>query len=340
MTEKKRRKFAHELLGLIAISALVALVLFLILTYFAAVAVEEYCFQNDVIMTEFDWIEVDRWIFGLGGGLAILCFSILFLFLLRERIAYVQRITARIDRLADGTERADLPLEGNNELTDLARAVNEMALARQRLRQAEQALAQEKDRLIRELSHDIRTPLTAIQAYSEYLEDQGQTSSQQQEYAALIRRKAQQIRELTDVLLEGSKRQVQQFEDAALLMAQIVAEWEAELEDRFSIQTDLSGCQSIPGSFDLQQLQRIFDNLASNLIKYADPAVPVTLIVTARPGKLEICQRNAILGQEKQTDSYGIGLNSIRRIAQDYDGQVTVTEDGQVFAITVTLCRF
>ncbi len=339
MTEKKRRKFAHELLGLIAISALVALVLFLILTYIAAVAVEEYCFQNDVIMTEFDWIEVDRWIFGLGGGLSILCFSILFLFLLRERIAYVQHITARIDRLADGTERADLPLEGNNELTDLARAVNEMALARQRLRQAEQALAQEKDRLIRELSHDIRTPLTAIQSYSEYLEDQV-SAGDQQEYAALIRRKAQQIRELTDVLLEGSKRQVQQFEDAALLMAQIVAEWEAELEDRFSIQTDLSGCQSIPGCFDLQQLRRIFDNLASNIEKYADPAAPVTLTVTARPKKLEICQRNAVLQQEKQTDSYGIGLNSIRRIAQDYDGQVAVAEDGQAFAITVTLCRF
>ncbi len=74
MTErhaKKRRKFAHEILGLIALSALSALIIFLILTQAAATATEVYCFNKDVPMTEFDWIAVDRWIFGTGAVIAI-----------------------------------------------------------------------------------------------------------------------------------------------------------------------------------------------------------------------------------------------------------------------------
>ena len=39
-------------------------------------------------------------------------------------------------------------------------------------------------------------------------------------------------------------------------------------------------------------------------------------------------------------DSYKLGLSSIRRIAQDYEGQVQIAEDADTFSITVTLSKF
>ena len=340
MIEKKRRKFAHEILGLIGISAAVALVLFLIVSNIAAGVAQEYCFQNDVPMTEFDWIALDRWIFGGSTVVSILCFSVLFLALLGDRLVYIRKITRGIDNLHTEQPEQAIPLEGNNELTELADAINHMAQARQQIREKEQALAREKEQLIRDLSHDIRTPLTSIQAYSQYLSDREQiTDAEKKTYIALIEKKAQQIRELTDVLLEGSKRQSERFENIAFLMAQIVAEFEAELEERFQIQADLAGCAAMAGALDVQEVRRIFDNLCSNIQKYADPTQPVRLSIHTQGRQLVIRQSNAILQAAGQAESYGIGLGSIRRIAQHYEGTVQIQQDDRQFAIEITLCN-
>ncbi len=344
MTDKRKNKrntLSREILGMIALSAFLALVLFLILSGVAAAAAETYCFDNNITMTEFDWMEVDRWIFSLSALISVCAFSILFLFLLSDRIAYIRKITKGIDQLRAGQTDLELPMEGNNELMELARAINVMSAAQQQLREQEQALAQEKEQLIRTLSHDIRTPLTSILAYSEYLSSQEQVCAEdQQAYMGLIRQKAEQIRELTAILLDGSKRDLERFENAQVLIAQIVAEFESELEDQFQIQTDLSGCSAFSGTFDVRELRRIFDNLSSNIQKYADPNLPVKLSVGVEDQKLLICQSNAVLQPKPQSESYRIGLNSIRRIVQHYAGQVTVQQGPPTFSITITFCEY
>lgn len=344
MTDKKtakRRKFAHEILGLIGISALFALILFLILTGIATATAETYCFENDVAMTELDWMEVDRWIFGLGAAISVCCFSLLFLSLLGDRLAYIRRITEGIDALRLGQEDRAIALEGSNELTELADAINYMSEAQRQIRQKEQTLAQEKEQLIRTLSHDIRTPLTAILSYSEYLAAEDSLSAQERKtHLQMIRRKAEQIRELTDILLDGEKRSPEQFQDARLLMEQLAQEFEAELEERFTVRVDLARCGAFSGVFDVQQLRRIFDNLGSNVSKYADPKHPVCLTVSTDRNGLVIQQTNTVRGSTEQSDSYGLGIRSIRRIAQHYGGQVSVRQNTEAFEITVVLSDF
>ena len=331
-----RRKLSYEILGLIALSAAISLVLFLVLSGAASVIAEEYCFQKDIPMTEFDWIAVDRWIFGLSAFLSCCSFSVLFLFLLGDRIAYIRKITKGIARLHQ-PERADpIPLEGNNELTDLAAAINEMWETRRQLQEKERALADEKEQLIRSLSHDIRTPLTAILSYSDYLADREDISPADRDaYLQTIRKKAEQIRDLTAVLLDGSRRQLEHFEDGKLLMEQLAAEFEETLEENFPLELDFSSCPAFAGQFDVQELRRIFDNLSSNIQKYADPAQPVRLGVAFENGTLRICQTNGVLPRKIELDSHHIGLSSIRRIAQLYGGTVTVGECETQFSISI-----
>lgn len=339
MTEKpKRRKLSYEILGLIVLSAGISLVLFLLLVNVAAGIAETYCFQHDVPMTEFDWMEVERWIFGVSAALSFCSFSLLFLFLLGDRMAYIRKITAGIAQLHQPENAASIALEGKNELTDLAAAVNEMADARRRLQQEERALAAEKEELIRSLSHDIRTPLTAILSYSDYLTGQEALSEAQRDAClTTIRKKAEQIRDLTDILLEGNRRNPEHFENGKLLLEQLAAEFEESVEDDFSVETDFSACPAFEGSFDVQELRRVFDNLSSNVVKYADPAKPVILKVRFEQNILSICQSNGVLPPQAPSESYQIGLNSIRRIAQFYGGSVTVEEKGEDFSITICL---
>ncbi len=334
----KHRKLSHEILGLIGIAAAISLVLFLLLSGIATGVTEEYVFNHDIPMTEFDWIAMYQRIYTIAAILSCIAFSVLFLAMMQSRIAYIQTITEGIGQLRGEPRKVNLPLQGNNELKRLAEAINDMSETQLALREKEQALAQEKEQLIRTLSHDIRTPLTSILAYSDYLTSQEEiTPKEQKAYMQLIRKKAEQIRDLTAILLDGSRRNLEFFDDGRLLLQQIAAEFQEELDEQFSVAMDFDHCPAFSGTFDVQELRRIFDNLSSNVRKYADPVNPVTLSIRFEKGALLIRQTNAVLPQKKQSESYQIGLNSIRRIAQHYGGSVAVEEKPKVFSIVITL---
>lgn len=337
LTEKKRR-LSHEILALIGLSALLSLLLFLLLRGIATTVAESYCFQNDIPMTEFDWMDVDRRIFAVSAVLSALAFSIVFLALLSDRIAYIRTITAGIAQLQrNEKQQLNLPLVGSNELTELASAINDMSAARLQLREKEQALAQEKEQLVRSLSHDIRTPLTAILSGAEYLSCQGAVSQEDyRAYLQLVQKKGAQMRDLTAILLDGAKRNLEHFDDARLLMEQLAAEFEEALEDRFTVTVDCCRCSAFAAAFDVQELRRIFDNLSSNAEKYADPAKPVSLSIAIEGDLLQITQTNRVITPKPQSESFGIGLSSIRRILQLYGGQLTHEENSGYFSITLS----
>ena len=332
---KKYRRLSHEILGLIGIAAGISLILFLLLRFFASGLIEEYVFSHEIPMTEFDWIDVEHRVFTVSAILSCISFSTLFLFLMKDRIAYIRKITAGIDALHDPSAGVSIPLEGNNELTALAAAINEMSEVRQQLRQKEQAIAEEKEQLVRSLSHDIRTPLTSILAYSELLAQKAE--GEQKGQLNTIRSKAEQIRDLTAVLLDGTRRNLEQFDNGRLLMEQIVSEFEEELEDQFHLSIDFDHCPAFSARLDVQELRRIFDNLASNIRKYADPGKPVSLTVEFDNGTLLIKQTNAVTHPKPQSEGYQIGLSSIRRIVQGYGGSVTVEENKEQFCICILL---
>ncbi len=79
--------------------------------------------------------------------------------------------------------------------------------------------------------------------------------------------KGQQIKALTDRLLDSGSRDLETIEDGKLLMEQLAGEWEEILENTFPCIVDTKNCPAFYGSFDIQELRRIFDNLASNVEK-------------------------------------------------------------------------
>lgn len=334
---RKQRRLSYEILGLIGVSAFFAFLLLLILIGTGEGIVQGYCFRNDIVMTEFAWLEADRWIWSVSSVIAAISFSVLLLLLLNERMVYIRTITEGIHALRLGETDVSLPLEGRNELTELADSINFLSETQRKLREKEQALSREKEQFLRTLSHDIRTPLTSILAYSEFLTADDNISAEQNAQLQMIRRKAEQIRDLTQLLLDGDKRNPEYFEDTLLLMKQLAAGFEEELEDGFDVRTDLSGCLSFSGTFDVQELRRIFDNLSSNVQKYADPHQPVCLRIRADRKGLSICQENGIAPTPAERDSYRLGLNSIRRIAQNYGGRVEIRKDEAHFEITILL---
>ena len=337
MKSNKRRKLSGEILGLLAVTLVLALILLQFLGIVARAMIDSFLFMRDIVLTEAQYAQLDDWVFHLSLLVSVAFFIILFLFLLGERLSYIREVLAGIDALRSGQEDYVVPLEGSNELTQLAEAVNYLSRTQREMKEQERMLNEEKEQFIRALSHDIRTPLTSIMAYSELLTGANTVDPQEQtRYLELIQHKAGQIKDMTDILLDGSKRNPEYFEDARLLIEQLTAEFEEMLEDGFSIEASLD-CPAFPGTFDVQELRRIFDNLVSNVQKYADPDRPVKISISLEGVQLLIRQENAVRERIAPADGYQIGLRSIQRIAQNYAGQVDVQKDDAAFAITITL---
>ena len=335
---RKRRKLTHEILGLVCLCFVLSLLLYVLLTTFGGVLIEEYCFRNDIIMDEFAWYDVDNTLRGVGFAVSALFFTVLFFALFGERLAYVRKITAGVDILRNGNYGEQVELRGNNELTELAEAVNYLSESERKLREKEKRLYEEREELIRTLSHDIRTPLTSIMSYTELLgQKETLTVEEQQEYRYLVARKAEQIKKLTDILLDGGHREPEFFEDARLLFEQLADEFEAELEDDFAPVTELSYVGAFSGIFDVGEMRRIFDNIISNVKKYAEPSELVELTVSKKDEGIEIRQSNRIAKDRQTSESYKMGLYSIRRIAQNYGGTVEVRDENGKYEIMITL---
>ena len=342
MTDKKKRsrRLSYEILGIFAICFVLALILFLFLLNVGVGLVEEYCFYNDIILDDNDLYRLDTTFFSVSLAVSVIFFVILFLALFADKLAYIRTIIKGVDTLRSGEIGHRLPLEGNNELTRLAEAINYMSESEQTIKQRERQLGEEKEQLIRALSHDIRTPLTSIISYTDILANKkDRTVEEQNEYFTMIQKKSGQIKDITDILLDGGRRTTEYFEDAGLLIRQLVGEFEEMLEDSYQLSVDISECPSFAGSFDVQEMRRIFDNLISNIQKYADADKPVELSLSKNDSGLVICQKNAVKQNAQRADSYKMGIYSITRIAQNYGGSTDVSQSDTEFKIIITLSK-
>lgn len=338
---KKRRKLSQEILATVALCFVLALVLGTVLARVGVAVVEEYCFQQDMILEEEDYYRLDRTVITVSAVVSVFFFVVLFLALFGDKLTYIRTITKGVDALRRGEYGRRLPVEGNNELTHLAEEVNYLSQTEAEIKEKERALAEEKEALIRALSHDIRTPLTAIVSYTELLSQKKEVTPEEQgAYFALVRKKAGQIGSITEILLDGGNRHVEHFSDASLLFRQLTGEFEEGLEDAFQIRTSLAGCPAFEGDFDVQEMRRIFDNLLTNVQKYADPASPVILTVTKDERGVVIREQNAVREGDGPREGYRMGIYSMRRIAQNYGGTLETSNEAGTFCITVTLADF
>ena len=331
-------KLSKEIFRLFCMTFLIAAAGFWLLNEVANRIVLRYVEEEIWMISEYQLIDLQYGILGISFVSGCVLFVVLFLFLLGERLAYISEIVKGIAALGRHEWDYEIPLQGENELTELAKRVNELSKEEQAFQEKEKQMYEEKASLIRSLSHDIRTPLTTILSYSEYMKNkESLTTEEITEYMNLMQQKAGQIKILTDRLLDGGSRQLEYIENGRFLMEQLTEEWAAELEEDFTLEISLADCPQFSGEVDIQELQRIFDNLTSNIRKYADETLPVIFSIGVREGRVCIFQSNLCKKLDVPVESTKIGIESIRKIAEHYGGQVEVMKTAEQFSITIYL---
>ena len=289
-----KRKISREILGLTGISFIISAFFYGFIRTMANSLVISYCDNMAVVLSESQEWEIGNLIKSVSGGAAVIIFVVLFLFLVGEKIE---------------------------------NAVHELQMK-------EKALYEERENLFRSLSHDIRTPLTTILSYSEYMKEKIEEESMY-EYITRVQRKAEQIKSLTDQLLDGGARNLEKIENGKFLMQQLADEWETALENSFRCEINMGNCPDFAGEFDVREMRRIFDNLVSNVEKYADESKGVRLEISEKEECLVIKQENMIKKELQNVESRGIGITSIKRIVENYGGKVLVNKEDDRFTIEI-----
>jgi signal transduction histidine kinase len=159
----------------------------------------------------------------------------------------------------------------------------ELARTARQLRQANEKLTQisvQKDGFLSQISHELRTPMTSIRAFSEILRDTGDLGAEEQtKYAAIIHDETLRLTRLLDDLLDLSvleNGQVElniQSDTLGALLDRAVRAAGGE-SAHFIIRRDREA-EQVDISTDPDRLAQVFINLISNARKYcdADPAV-------------------------------------------------------------------
>ena len=265
---------------------------------------------------------------------------------------YVRRLTRRVIRLSreadvigDGDLEAPITLQGVDELSQLAQEVDSMRHSVIARMSGERRAWEANSELITAISHDIRTPMTALIGYLDLLNEDGfQNPERGKRFANSAYQKAMELKDLTDELfryfLVFGRAQVEMNKeelDGRLLLEQLLGEAQFDLSDAgFIIQRqDFEGECSICA--DPLYLKRVLDNLVSNLKKYADKSQPVAFLTQLQEGVLSVCLSNTVRRDLNLVESTKIGLRTCEKIMQAMDGSFTVQKDDTHFAATFSL---
>ena len=254
------------------------------------------------------------------------------------------------DEIADKLSVAAIRTHGQN-LDRIKKEINKAM---------EQELKSEKlkSELITNVSHDIKTPLTSIKNYVDFLNNDNLTDEERKKYIAVISKHTDKLSMLLNDLIEASKIQSGnidvQLEKTSLniIIEQTIEEFAVKLEKSLLIPRIKMPQDDVYIMGDGKWLWRIFANLFNNACKYAAPDTDLEINLESVDGKAvirisnisnsefevegnELFERFVRGDSSRHTEGHGLGLSIARSLAEMQGGTMDISVAGNRFAVII-----
>ncbi|WP_169313121.1 sensor histidine kinase [Acetonema longum] len=272
-------------------------------------------------------------------------FLLIMLSFVRQKTLYIHRLDHEIKLMQGGNLDFPITVKGNDELGSLARDIDNMRRSLLLQNQRQERLETVNRNFATAISHDVRTPLSALIGYLEIMiQKKNLSDEQRRQYLHTCQEKAWQLKKLTDNMFEYLV--TASDDDAAGLNTNIDHSLLEHLIydgvlllDFHGFITEFTKPENIHYSisFPIDSLQRIFDNIFSNLIKYADPAKVVSISAFIDHTSLYISFSNTVRAAASQTASTGLGLKTSKSLLAQNGGSLVIAQDEAVYTLTIEL---
>ena len=294
------------------------------------------------------------WFFGWG---VLFFYSVILFFLLRNYLrnaqVYYQKILSATKEMAKG----NLNVEISEPLGIFEPLKQELLQVKEGFSRAveEEVKSQNmRNELITNVSHDLKTPLTAIITYVELLKDESISEEQRREYITTLDRKSQRLKHLIEDLFEVSKLnsnnvQLQVVDvDLVALLKQVQFEYEEKFEEQSIELISKLPQEKVMVTLDSQKTYRIFENLFGNIIKYTMPNTRAYVEINKEESQVTISLKNIsqhviemegellterfVRGdQARNTEGSGLGLAIVKSLVEKQGGTIQIIVDGDLF---------
>ncbi|OCT12265.1 two-component sensor histidine kinase [Paenibacillus pectinilyticus] len=206
----------------------------------------------------------------------ILTHTLLTIYVSRSIVQPLRKLKNAMKRIQAGDLDFQVQITNKDEIGQLSIAFEQM---RKQLKESIQTQIQYEDNrkeLISNISHDIRTPLTAIRGYVDGLGDGiADTPDKKQKYIDIISSKAEEMDHLIDELFLYSKLDLKRvpFHFEIVDFASFLLDWSDELDFELGkkgvyYKSDIILEEQVLVSIDRDKLKRVFSNILDNSLKY------------------------------------------------------------------------
>ena len=288
--------------------------------------------------------------------------ALILLSIIKKRTKGIQAIADTLSKMANNEITSEIYVKGNGLIANIAKDVNAVregfAISNQKQSNSERL----KTELITNVSHDLRTPLTSVLNYVDLAKRSDITEEERQEYLQIIDNKSKRLKVLIDDLFEASKMASGAVElnkeqvDLVALMYQALAEYEDRFEDQKLIVRTKTSNPHMYAYCDGRKMYRVFENLFSNVIKYAQPATRVYLEMTYEGSEIIITLKNISnyeLGfdvselaerfkrgdSSRHTEGSGLGLSIVKSILELHGAAFELSQDGDLFKVIIKISK-
>ncbi|MDZ5472265.1 MFS domain-containing histidine kinase [Bacillus sp. 31A1R] len=282
-------------------------------------------------------------------------------YLLLKRIGYLNQIMVSTKEMTAGNLEVTIPVdEGYSPLSSFAADINTLKSGVITSRNEQLKSERLKTELITNVSHDLRTPLTSLIAYTELLKKPNLDEGERNSYIDVIDRKSKKLKVLIEDLFEVSKMVSGNMElnkaqvDLSQLLEQALAEHEEQIMDTHLIFRVSKPDVPLTTYVDGQKLWRVFDNLIENILKYALEGTRVFIALKEENGRAMISFKNVTKYElsenieelferfkrgdtSRHTDGSGLGLAIAKSIVDLHEGMMEIEVDGDLFKVTIKL---
>ena len=309
---------------------------------------------NFIILT----VLCSLWFFGIG---ALIIYSIVLFLVLRK---YYRDLTRKYRILLRATNQI---AEGNLDVTiseDLG-VFEPFKTEIQKIQSGFKVAVDEevksqkmKTDLITNMSHDLKTPLTAIITYVNLLKDDNAVPEQRKAYIDVLEQKSMRLKSLIEDLFEISKANSNNVTlnlvdvDIVSLLKEVSLELSDKIEEStIDFRWNLPD-EKIVLPLDSQKTYRIFDNLLTNITKYGMPNTRAYIDMKRDDGGVVITMKNVSANeltfnpkeiterfvrgdQSRNTEGSGLGMAIAKSFVELQNGKMDVEVEADLFRIII-----
>ncbi len=297
-------------------------------------------------------------LFFLGVG----TFLFVFLVLVNKKVKYIKFLTREVKVIKYNGFGKTIEIKGKDELAELCESINNMSLELREKIDNEKVIEKNKNELITNVSHDLRTPLTSIIGYVDLLKKNGFKDKKKfDSYIGVIDERTKSLNKLINELFEFTKLNSHDIKlnysnvEIGSLIEQLVGEYIPIFnKEGLEIYKDIVD-KDIFINVDIEKIVRVLENLLTNAKKYSIKKTKVLVrmfeendyVVISVANRSENISRGDLYNiferfykvdkSRKEQDSTGLGLSIVKRIVELHNGDIKVDLKDDIIDFNVML---